>query len=431
MPTGDGATLCAALKDEEILAAYERQLKKNKASGAWSRPQLETVRRILGAAPLRVILLDPTDSERRLRAYFCSALARRQHTRVILTLVQGLGNRAPPEALQFWREALETATRDSETERQELRAWFEGSKATQASIETHVADAHRMLAKLNAPSLRAVLIDPLTYREQLRQKAPEEGTAACHVQKIVLCFSLSPSLREQYPDAHASWRSAAAEHALRSFERYDTNEPTEKQAANFVPLSRWAQKLDERLAESDPHSTLAKSQATLLMAYTSLIPVKRCEMGSVRVFASDPTPQEAAQFPNHIVLGSARMSLSIHKTAKKFGPLVEPLLPEKFMSVLRASLSRWPRQYIFVNALGEPHTNKSSSAFVQRAARHLFDGKAAGVSLCRHAHATALEFDKVSRAARRSVAHRMGHSLDVQDRYRFLSLKEPAAGSQA
>ena len=78
MPMGDAAALCAALKDDEMLQAYERQLKRNKASGVWARPQLETVQRILGAAPLRVLLLDPSDCERRLSAYFCSALARRQ-----------------------------------------------------------------------------------------------------------------------------------------------------------------------------------------------------------------------------------------------------------------------------------------------------------------------------------------------------------------
>ena len=33
-----------------MLAAYERQLKRNKASGVWARPQLETVQRVLDAA---------------------------------------------------------------------------------------------------------------------------------------------------------------------------------------------------------------------------------------------------------------------------------------------------------------------------------------------------------------------------------------------
>ena len=428
MPMGDAAALCAALKDDEMLQAYERQLKRNKASGVWARPQLETVQRILGAAPLRVLLLDPSDCERRLSAYFCSALARRQHTRVVLTLVQGLGNRAPPEALRFWREALETATRDSDAERQELRAWFEGSEAKEASIETYTSDVHGLLAKLNAPSLRGVLTVPGRYREQLRQKA-EEGTAACHTQKLLMVFSLSTSLREQHPDAHAAWRAAAAEHSQRGAERHRANQPSERQAANFVPLPSWDQKLDERLAEPDPHASLAKCQGTLFIAYVSAVPTKRCEMGCVKIFASDPTPQEVAESPNHVVLDRACMSLGVHKTAKKYGALQEPSLDERFMRVLRASLARWPREYLFVNALGEPHSNKTFSAFAQRVARQLFDGKGAGVSLCRHAHATALDYNRNSIAELDAVARRMGHSQAMQHRYRFLSLREPAAAS--
>ena len=77
-----------------MLQAYEHQLKRNKASGVWARPQLETVLRILGAAPLHVLLLDPCDCERRLSAYFCSALARRPPGSS--WIVQGLKYRAPP-----------------------------------------------------------------------------------------------------------------------------------------------------------------------------------------------------------------------------------------------------------------------------------------------------------------------------------------------
>ena len=269
MPTGDVAALCAALSDEEVLEAYERQLKKNKTPGVRARPQLETVRKVLGAAPLRTLALDPHDLERRLCGYFRSALARHQHIRVVLTLVQGLGKRVQSEALQAWRAALATAARESDAEQQGLRAYFAGSEASEASIDTYVKDTHRLLAKLNAPNLHDVLVNPGRHRELLRRAAPEEGTAANHVQKLAMFFNLSATLREQHPDACAAWRAAAAEHSLRAAERYKANEPNPRQASNFVVKASWVKKLDERLAESDPHETLAKSQATVLTAVSA------------------------------------------------------------------------------------------------------------------------------------------------------------------
>ena len=118
------------------------------------------------------------------------------------------------------------------------------------------------------------------------------------------------------------------------------------------------------------------------------------------------------------------LSLTEHKTSKHEAHqsgITEDLSAD-FMDILRSSLEHWPRDHLFVAADNKPFTTASFSKWFVRTTGKLFEGKAPGVSLLRHAWATSLDFNTITIAEREEVARQMGHSPAMQDCYRFLKL---------
>jgi hypothetical protein len=152
------------------------------------------------------------------------------------------------------------------------------------------------------------------------------------------------------------------------------------------------------------------------------MPPKRAEVGTLYLFDTEPQADEKEAFPNYIVLDRALMCINKHKTSKHEAHstgIVEEL-PEEFMSALRTSLHRWPRQHLFVDDNGKGYDAKGFSKWVTRTTGRLFGDKAPGINLLRHSFCTSLDYNRLTCAERDSIALRSGHSATMQDQYRFL-----------
>ena len=116
------------------------------------------------------------------------------------------------------------------------------------------------------------------------------------------------------------------------------------------------------------------------------------------------------------------MVLSEYKTSKHYDPIVETL-PEGFLRILECSLERHPREFLFVNTKLDAFTPQGFSTWVRRTTEELFDGRAPGISLLRHAFCTALDYNKMTGLEMDEIAMRMGHSTARQQEYRVLDMK--------
>jgi hypothetical protein len=119
------------------------------------------------------------------------------------------------------------------------------------------------------------------------------------------------------------------------------------------------------------------------------------------------------------------MRITRHKTSKHaiHSAGITEQLPSQFMQVLQDSLSRWPRDHLFVDDKQQAYTNNGFSKWVIRTSRRVFDEKCPGVSLLRHAFCSALDYNKLTIAERGALALRSGHSVFMQDQYRILTLE--------
>ena len=190
-------------------------------------------------------------------------------------------------------------------------------------------------------------------------------------------------------------------------------------------MAEWKQKLEQMKSQpnlSDARKRLQSSMVKVLLAYACTMPPKRAEVGGLRVFPTEPTLDEKAESPNHIVLDAALMRVTKHKTSKHAHGIEESLSAE-FMHVLEESMEAFPRTHLFVDSNGHALTPQGFSKWVIRSTEVLFDGKAPGVSLLRHAFCTYLDFNKLTGVEKDKIAARMGHSSKQQEMYRFIDLR--------
>jgi hypothetical protein len=390
--------------------------------------RLQRVVSITGT-PLHAVLFQPQDMRPKFLTFFKSPLALHQHLSAMITTTQLLSKAGDGQAaLAEWVSMQTDAARACAEQERVVGAFFAHAESIATGTRAgYVNQIMNMMALLNALNLTCVLSNPARYTLELAQQCSSPYTVATYISRILSIFKHNPRLQVVHKSAHEAWSKASSEYRARQLKAARLNQPTStRQAQNYVPLQAWFDKFEHMCADPDAHATRDSSMALLLMAYACSMPPKRAEMGTVILLNTEPTPDEAATAPNHITLDTGIMRLTKHKTSKHamhHGGITEQL-PPAFMNVLKESLSRWPRQQLFVDSLGHPLTNQSFSKWVIRTTGRLFGGdKAPGVSLLRHAFCSALDYNKLTGAERDAIALRMGHSGAMQDAYRFLNLK--------
>ena len=199
---------------------------------------------------------------------------------------------------------------------------------------------------------------------------------------------------------------------------------SDRQKSNYVPLPAWREQLSKLRQGTDPHSTRQGSMSLLFLTYACCIPPKRAEVGTIHIFAKEPSVLEVDAWPNYIIMDRCLMRVTKHKTSKHdaHSAGITEDLPEDFMQVLIESLQRWPRVHLFVDAKGQAYKNNGFSKWVRRTTARLFGDKAPGISLLRHSFCTDLDFNSLTCAERDELAPSLRPQLTMQDQYRFLSL---------
>jgi len=415
--------------EDLMLQAVRKEMSRKQTNGKRVLAELATVAKAIHTGSplgLEAVMLQPEFAQRALHRHFKSSKALEQHAGAVMTAIKSWRPRAPGQTVGAWKEFMERAKEDSRLDSAKVQQLFQDLKgATPKTLQGYVNEVTHILAKLNVKNIEEVLADPWRFRLDLLEAAGTPGTESSHISKLLGIFERNPELKRRHQAAYEAWVRASSEHRARQDRDSKKNAPSNpSQAANYVPMAAWRPKLEELLAASDPHSTVEKSMAILFMAYACMIPPKRAEVGGIRVFETAPAEQEAAQWPNHVILSDSEMRITKHKTSKHEvhkGGIIEQL-PPRFMELLRTSLALWPRTHMFIDGRGQPQNPQAFSKWVIRITGALFDGKSPGLSLLRHAFCTALDYNTLTGLEREEIAHRCGHTAQTQDRYRILNM---------
>lgn len=322
------------------------------------------------------------------------------------------------------------------------------------ALESHIANPktraayitrlQKLAHELHAPSVTALMQrDAAKYVSALREYSTKVKlsplTTKNMVAAVLACYKYTASTSTAVArKGQAAWMAYHQELKQMEMESYKRNEPlNERQEKNYVSIDEVEAKLKQLLTHKDPHKTLKDSQAVLLLAMYAWLPPKRSDYGELWVVVapkSDKAHNNDGVAPailsqkNYVLLtmtddqvdgdgsdGPCQLVINQHKTANTHQAIIETL-PKPFERLLRASLQKWPRQHVFVDRSKRPYTNNGFTKYVIRTFAKLFEGRAAGTSLLRHAYISErVDFNKMSVAEREDIAKRMGHTTAVQE----------------
>ena len=218
-----------------------------------------------------------------------------------------------------------------------------------------------------------------------------------------------PDLNARVPSEQMKpWTDFFQENKKISSERSMSGEKNDQQLKTWVD---WPEVIAAR-DKLEPYS-----KAHLMMCLYTMVPPLRQDFGSVRIFArNDDVPDD---YPgNHIIISTRMFVLQIYKTRPSMG-IYKKQWPIPLMRIIRETLRRHPRTYLFEKAPGVAFRDtKEFKELSNKMFRKAFDGKCVSINILRHSFISNLDFNALRPYQLAEIASDMRHSIAQQNEYR-------------
>lgn len=246
---------------------------------------------------------------------------------------------------------------------------------------------------------------------------PKLGTHAkeAYVSAIISLFIYNQKLKESRDDLFNQWKECHAKLKDPISKKYQSNEPSTRQAKGYISFIELITKKESLKAGS--------LERLLLTMYTEIPPV-RSDYASTRIYhTKDVVPSDYDG--NYVVLDDMpRVMLQKYKTKKTY-KVINITLPPKAVTEIYQSLILQPRGFLFVSTRsGKPYENeKTFNTWANRTLKDIFANKHINLTMLRHIYISRrdLELETKSGLEQKKIADIMGHSIDQQRKYMWHS----------
>jgi len=219
------------------------------------------------------------------------------------------------------------------------------------------------------------------------------------------------------------WADIFAENEAPIIQRRLENKPTilqQSKGGSKMTFNQIVEKRDKLPMGSIEH---------LLISMYTMIPPTRADYFELEVVRGDTEPVSK----NYLRIqddekSGTRMDTVLRdfKTAKTYKEIRNEL-PVELVEVVKASLEKTPRKYLFMNANGKPHTRNSFTLWTRRVLSRIF-GTDFTLVFFRHAFATHyvmnIDLRTMTDAQIKEISDKMGHSTEMFRAYRWIRGEE-------
>lgn len=227
--------------------------------------------------------------------------------------------------------------------------------------------------------------------------------------------SLAHLTTEQYSLIRVKWIDINNKNEQPIIQRRLENKPTDNQ------LKKGGVHLDFNRIVSVRDQLPEGSIERLLISFYTMIPPARADYFATQLVYNDDAPTQK----NYIRIRSdstAECILTDFKTAKTFKQ-IQHNLPTELVLELQKSLQKTPRDYLFINANGKPHTRNSFVLWSRRILTKVF-GVDFTLVFFRHAFVThfitTMDMNTVTDAEIKNISDKMGHSIEMFRAYKWV-----------
>lgn len=269
----------------------------------------------------------------------------------------------------------------------------------------------KRLSVVTGRTLEKMVRKPNSTYQRITAQYDNPRSLRTMIVAIKSLFKHNPTLRCEYPEAWERWHDKFKTIDAVVTDEVMRGEPTERERENWV---HWADVVakEQELARTQ----YASDHHVLLAMYTLIEPARQ---DYAQVFLTPRPPSDQTQ-GNYIILppvGDATLVLNEYKTAKTYSTYTR-VLPENLTAIIRASLARRPRQYLFTMRDGSPFSKSSFIQYSNNILKRLF-GRSFTVRMMRHSYISeGIDFNNSAPGDLFEAAKHMHHSVAQQQLYR-------------
>lgn len=180
-----------------------------------------------------------------------------------------------------------------------------------------------------------------------------------------------------------------------------TAEPTEKQQQHYLSLPELQAKV----------KTIPDIDKRLLVSLYVDIPPVRLDYANIKIVPKQEDIPKEDDKQNYYALKQNTITLRDYKTKEHYGEQTYKLTGEQ-KKLIKESLKINPRDYLFTNKYGEPHSNNTFGKYLQQVFKEVYDKDISLLDL-RHIYSSHYSIESYSKSKVNEVAKRMLHSSNV------------------
>lgn len=262
-------------------------------------------------------------------------------------------------------------------------------------------------------SIEEVIQHADTSIAQIQKKYENTQTRKAMAAAIKALFKHVPSLKTKFPTQADAWNAFHAAQDRIISTKVMNSEMSERERANWV---EWADVIAKQRALA--RDAYGSDEHLLLSMYTLIEPLRQ-DFGNVAVIPAMPRNMSDLGEGNHIAIpeqGPGTLVLSKYKTQGAYGIYTRDI-PAELADVIRASLRRKPRGWLFVGARGKPFPLHTFTIYSNKLLQTIF-GKKVTVTTLRHSFISNIDFNQSTPSQLMRTSRNMAHSLIQQQLYR-------------
>jgi len=180
-----------------------------------------------------------------------------------------------------------------------------------------------------------------------------------------------------------------------------TPEPTEKQQNHYLSLQELQAKVN----------SIQDIDKRLLVSLYVDIPPVRLDMANVKIVPKQSDIPKEDDKQNYYSLKENTITLRDYKTKANYGEQTYKLTGDQ-KKLIKQSIKINPRDYLFTNKYGEPHSNNTFGKYLQQVFKEVYDKDISLVDL-RHIYSSHYSIENYPRKKVNEVAKRMLHSSNI------------------
>lgn len=263
-------------------------------------------------------------------------------------------------------------------------------------------------------SIEYLLLNPKYTVSQIIEFADSKGHGIHTSDKYASCFlaiyRFNQDFRESHKEEFDEWNRYVKQKIRDVIDKkYNSNAPSERQIGAYTSF--------EAIIRRRNALEIGSPERLLLFMYTA-IPPARNDYHNLKIYFKKPKFNTG----NYVIFRRANNScivLNEFKTDKSYDPIVIKI-PQDLYNEINQSLSKEPREYLFVSTqTGKSYNSPNSfSKWANRTLKAIFQNDISLTTL-RHIYISRrdLQLESKSGLERKMISDVMGHSLAQQQRY--------------